>query len=236
MIVTFNGTASTSASFGIKSVMRVSRPVSPGHEAYLLSITGRDGAFYLGKDRHPLYIPIRFVFQGTTEQDLATKIRAVAAWLDTEDVATLSLSDDTTVQYSAICLDRIDPDQVVLLGFVDVTFLVPSSYRDAPATKTASPNAGTARTPVKITVTMTANSATLKVSLSATEYVLITTALVIGNVVVIDTNLHTVTLNGVDIRKYVSFGSTYFTLPVGAFTLTPLPASTVAIVYRERFK
>lgn len=236
MITTFNGTASNNAAFGIESVMRVGRPISPGHRPRLLPTTGRAGTFFLGKDRDPLYLPIRFVFKGTTMQDKRTKSRAIAAWLDTPDVATLSFSDDPDIQYSAICVDRIDIEEVTVLGFADVTFFVPSSYAEAPATKTASPNAGTVETPVQITVTMTANSPTLKVSLSVSEYVLITTALVIGDVVVIDTNLHTVTLNGDDARQYVSFNSTYFALPVGAFTLTPLPASTVAIVFRERWK
>lgn len=98
---------------------------------------------------------------------------------------------------------------------------------------------GTMKTPVQITATMVSNSASLKITLEETgEYILLTTALVIGDVVVIDTNKHTVTLNGVDAREYVSFNSTYFSLPPDAvFTLIPTPAdTTITTVFRERYK
>ena len=97
-------------------------------------------------------------------------------------------------------------------------------------------NDGTRPCPVRITATMTEAAPSLKVSLLPSEFILLTRALNIGNVVIIDTNARTITVNGADARADVSFTSTWFALPIGAFTLTAVPASTVlSITYRVRW-
>lgn len=234
--MTFNGTASTTASFGINSIQRISRPLYPGSRARTQTITGRDGVYFHSKDRQEIYISVRFLISSTSLANKRTAIRAIAAWLDVDEPKVLTFDDESTKRYYAIPIDEINVDEVVYLGFADMTFLVPAGYAESTTTKTASPNAGTLKTPVEITATMVADSASLKID-CGDEHILLTTALVIGDEIIIDTNTRYVTLNGVDVRGYVSFGSDYFKLPVGAFTVTPTPASTtLAIVYRERFK
>lgn len=98
-------------------------------------------------------------------------------------------------------------------------------------------NDGTRPCPVRITATMTEAVSELKITLAETgEFILLTRALNIGNVVIIDTNARTITVNGADARADVSFTSTWFALPSGAFTVTADPASTgIFILYRERW-
>ena len=234
--MTFNGTPSTDASFGIKVLQKVSRPISSGSRVRTEEITGGDGVYFHGKDRKELYIPVKFYMSATSMANKRTAIRAIAAWLEVDEPAILIFDDEPLKRYYAIPIDTIDIDEVVYQGYGTVRFLVPSGYAESTSTKTASPNSGTLETPVAITATMVTASATLKID-CGDEHILITTPLVVADEIIIDTNTRYVTLNGADIREYVSFGSDYFKLPVGVFTLTPTPANTtVAVVFRERWK
>lgn len=238
IIMTFNSTASTDASFDIDSIQIVSRPIYTGAYARTQRITGRDGVYYHGKDRKEFPIRVRFLISSTSMANRRAAAREIADWLDVDEPKALTFDDESTKRYYAIPIDPIIPEEVVYLGFADMTFLVPDGYAESTSTKTASPNAGTLPTPVEITATIVAaTAASQKIELGTGEYILVTTPLVAADEIIIDTNLYTCTLNGADAREYVSFGSEYFKLPVGAFTLTPTPATTtLAIEYRERFK
>ena len=238
MIMTFNGTASTDVSLDIGSIMKVARPIYPGARARTQAITGRDGVFFHGKDRREKYIPVRFHFASASMSARRTAVRNLSDWLDVDEPAELIFNDEPAVRYHAIPVNEIVPDEVVFLGWAEVNFLVPSGYAESTTTKTASPNEGTLETPVEITATMQGASNDLRITLGS-EHILITpdVAFALNDEIIIDTNIHYVTINGSDAREYVSFASTYFKLPVGAFTLTPDPVgTTVEILYRERFK
>ena len=140
----------------------------------------------------------------------------------------------------------LDADFTGLTGATDPALSAVSIYGLAfPAE-----NSGTLKTPVLITATMAAVSATLKVTLDETgEFILLTPEagdLQIGDIVIIDTNLRTCTINGIDAREDISFTSTWFMLPAGGlvagvmtpaqFTISALPISTdLEITFRERF-
>ena len=236
-MITFNGVAWNTFP-DIRSIMRVSRPVSPGARARLLEITGRPGAFYFGKDRRPVPVSFRIALDSSSIADRRSTIRDIADWLETEEPEVLTLSDEPGLRYYAVLIDPIDTDEFATVGFADVSLLVPAGYAESTTTKTASPNLGTLPCPVEITATMQEISNTLRVELGD-EYILITpdVAFAVSDEVIIDTNTHYVTINGDDAREYVSFASTYFKLPSGAFSIDADPASTtVATVFRERFK
>ena len=331
-MITFNSIASTTSALDIISVMRVYRPISPGHQARIMDITGMDGVIYQAKDRRPLYITCRIALRSASYTAKRAAAREIAAWLDTDELAPLVFDDESDKRYMAVVLDEIDVEEIALLGKFDVTFFVPSGYAESTTTKTTSPNEGTAETPCIITVTMTADDSSLKITLDETgEFILLnhdlyeekaeTQTLYLGgatggtftigkpgdtatldhdvsaatleaalegiygagnvtvtagtdflievvvavgesdleasftnltgatdptltidqaysvaDTVVIDTNLRTVTVNTVDARADVSYLSDFFKLPVGTFTLTPDPASTVEVEYRERWK
>ncbi len=238
---TFNSISSTLAAHKITSVMRADRPLSPGQEAKLLRILGRDGAYFLRKDRNVKSIPVLVVVQGATIQERQAAIRAISAWVDTDEAAALIFYDEPNLRdmcHGAV--DAVIPDNVSpTTAYVMLNFTNYDSYSESTSTSTASPNNGTMKTPVKITATMVEDASSLKIIASETgEYILLTTTLVIGDEIIIDTNTRTVTLNGADARGYVSFGSTKgLKLPVGAFSFTAVPASTTtAAVFRERWK
>lgn len=234
---TFNGTASTHASFDIGNIVKLVRPIYPGSRVRMQPITGRMGVYFHGKDRKELYIPVRFYFASSSMANKRTAIRAISDWLDVDEPKVLTFSDEPLRRYYAIPINEIVPDEALYLGYVNMTFLVPAGYAESTTTKTASPNAGTLETPVQITATMAAAASELIIALSATEYLQLTMGLLIADVVIFNTETRTCTVNGTDSRRYLNIGSTWFTLPVGAFALTPTPVgTTVAIVYRERFK
>ncbi len=237
IIMTFNGTASTDASFDIASIMKVARPIYPGGRERTQAITGREGLYFHSKDRREIYIPVKIHFDSVSMAARRTAVRAIADWLDVDEPAVLTFDDEAGVRYYAIPVNEIVPEEVVYLGWAEITFMVPTGYAESTTTKTASPNLGTLPTPVEITATINeATAASLRLSING-EHILITTPLVATDEIIIDTNTRYVTLNGDDAREHVSFASDYFKLPVGAFAIDVEPVSTtVAIVFRERFK
>lgn len=83
-------------------------------------------------------------------------------------------------------------------------------------------NAGTCTTPVEITITATgATSTSLTITNSTrSESMVISTALANADVLVIDTRNHSVKLNGVERRDYLSSTSSWIYLNPGANTIT----------------
>ena len=247
--ITYNGKVSTAADLGIKSVQKITRQAYPGAQMRGLSIPGLAGIRYLGKDRNSSTQAFRLWMTGDTYPQKREYIRKIVAWLDIDDEASLVFSDEPDKRYMAVLISEINPEEMALDGFLDVAFLVPSSYAEAVTPKTVSvypaTNAGTAPAPCKITATVTAvgGVASLRINLLSAgqatgEFVLLSRALSQNNVVVIDTQKRIVTVNGVDARVDVGVTSKYFKLPPGQFSFTTAPSSGISIQteYRELWK
>ncbi len=256
--IEFNGQSSTDAKFDIESIMRVGRRLSIGHNARLFSITERDGMLFQGKDRRPYRISFRIMIKSDSYEAKRAAAREISAWLDIDDLAPLIASDEPDKQYQAVTVDEIPLEEIALLGFFDVTFLVPSSYAEAVSTKNTSRNStneGTAKCPCIITVTVeigadfflgetfvvpfTGESFTdgLKLTLGD-EYLLLLGTFVEDDVIVFDTQKRLVTVNDVDSRAYLYLTSTWFKLPPGDFEIISEPSDNLIInvEFREVWK
>src|SRR5690554_385840 len=234
-LVTFGGRTSDDPDFGIELVTVIQRPLLTDTKDKTISVTGMDGVWDLGADRGPANILVIFYFQGGTMEQLRAYTRNLAAWLSPKTVKPLIFADEPDKQYFARRTSEIPVEQVLTLGHVEVNFFCPDPHAHAITTKTASPNAGTAPTPVKITATMTANTDHLQVDLGD-QHIRLETALTTGDEILIDTNQGWVALNGLDARDKLTYDSELrqFLLPVGEFTLSADNA-TLSYVYRERW-
>ena len=234
-MITFNSVAYSSFS-EIHSIMRISRPLAPDMVARVAEIAGRDGVYFFSKNRQPLVLSFRIATLSASASARRTLARQLSAWLDTDQPAALVVSDETDKRYQAILLDSVPFEEVARVGFADVSFFVPSGYAEAVSLKTASPNAGTMPAPVTITATLGGSASALQITLGS-EYLRLETTLVSTDVVIFNTETGLVTLNGADARRYVTYASTFFKLPVGAFSLTVDPVGTPLVLsFRERWK
>jgi hypothetical protein len=95
-------------------------------------------------------------------------------------------------------------------------------------------NAGTYPTPVEITITATgATSTSLAITNSTrTETIYVTTALSAGQVLVIDTRLHSVKLNGTERRDYLGNTSKWMQLSAGNNVIALANNSNCSIVIK----
>jgi hypothetical protein len=126
-------------------------------------------------------------------------------------------------------------DFALLTGSTDPLLTITQEYVEVPLTGT---NNGTKPCDCIISLDVLADSTGgIKITLQETsEYVDLDTALVIGDVVTWDTSTRYITINDVDAREYVDFDSTWFKLPVGAFTINADPVDVqIQVTFRQRW-
>lgn len=238
---TFNGKHVTDSSLGVTHYIRTIFPLLPGTRDNALEIAGLDGALDFGRELQPRNIRAQFLIRRDTPAELFQYARAVAAWLNVREPKQFIYDHEPDKFYlvrpqGGVSLDRI----LATGGLCDVTFIAHDPYAYAVNTKNATEfpavNSGTEPCPALITATM-AEAGPLKIALSIDEYIELGRELEPGDVVHIDTAHRTIRVNGADARDSVTFRSTPgLLLPVGAFTLTADPASTIiSAEYRERW-
>ena len=134
-MITFNGVSST-AYADIIAVQRINRPLYPGARPQTMQIPGRDGVYYFGKDAREQDISFKLTLKSTSAAARRSAIRQVAGWLDTDDVAILTVTDEPDLRYYAVLADPINIDEFADLGITDIRFLVPDgcAYSDTAST------------------------------------------------------------------------------------------------------
>ncbi|PKM78542.1 MAG: hypothetical protein CVU90_02045 [Firmicutes bacterium HGW-Firmicutes-15] len=118
----FNNKSSTDVDLGIVSITRVDIELLPETKDMLLSIPGRNGAYDFGSTYEPRKITVTFM----VKQKLQSYVTAIAAWLSTTTVKTLSFSDNPSKVYMARPTGAVIPTSMGSLLIYDVTFIVPS--------------------------------------------------------------------------------------------------------------
>ena len=149
----------------------------------------------------------------------------------------VTVADDTdyTITFS---LDTGDSDLVAdftsLTGASSASLTIIQNYVKSPLEGT---NNGTLPCHAEIITTMETGSTSLKVTLSETsEYIELDYTLIATDEVKWNTQTRTITVNNVDVHDSITFDSTWFKLPVGAFTITALPSEvTLQATFRQRW-
>ena len=227
---TFNGKHSNE--FGLH-VQSINRQVLPAYSDIYIPVPGRAGNLFFPGDVQDKQIILECSWKSSCATDFRKNARNIAAWLGVEERKDLIFDDEPQKAYKAKLYMPVDVEQAKRVGRVYLYFQC-EPYAYSTTTKTASPNAGTAPTPVKITATMTAATDHLQIDLGD-QHIRLETALTIGDEIIIDTAQGWVSLNGLDARQYVTYDSDlYLLLPVGCFEITAENAD-LAIVFRERW-
>ena len=137
-MITFNGVSST-AYGDILSVTRVARSLYPGSNTRTLRVSARDGVHYFGRDIRDQTISFRLVLKSTSASARRATIRDIVDWLDTDDVATLTVTDEPTLRYEAVLVEAVDVDEFADLGLTEISFLIPDGCAYSDVSSTAVP-------------------------------------------------------------------------------------------------
>lgn len=233
----FDGTHSDD--FGIVVVYERRRDVLPDTRDRLLAVPGRVGVYDLGRDLQERIITVRFLVRGDSLTDLRSKARNIADWLNVTEVKALIFDDEPDKRYMARPINIVSAKQMELFLDVQVSFLCPSPYAEATSTTTtgaSGTNDGTIETPAVITCTMQSDSSSGLTLTLGDESIILETGLLAGDEIIINTENRSLTVNGVDSRRFLNVSSIWFKLPVGDFTITVDPAdTTVSVEFRERW-
>jgi len=246
MVITFNDQQSDNINFGIQKIMRVQRPIHSSAISRSIRTPGRRGEWYAGHDRQGTTIPVQFYFKAASFAQKRQFIRNIAAWLETPDgeLKYLLFSDEPGVRYRAMQVSEIRADEIAYKGFFEAVFWVPDGYAEAVnETIIALDNGdyeGTVPTGCVITLTAAAGHGLKVTYKQISQYVELDLnslgdSFAGGETVIINTETHYVTIDGVDARKYVTVESDYFELRPGEFLLTVEGGSIDEIKFREKF-
>ena len=237
--ITFNDKLSTDPLLGIGAVQQIRRSILPDTDEKTISIVGKDGVYDIGSDRKEGYINLRFWLTADDFEDRIMYADRIAAWLTTDEVKPLIISDQPTKRYMARISGSVSIDGAGTDGHIDAVFVIPSSFKEGESesaiTESFGTNSGTAPTPCVITLSANAG-ASIKVTSDQTgEFVEITDTFTGGEEIVIDTETHYATIDDVDSRSKVIVSSTYFDLLPGNWSLTMTGCTITSVVYRERY-
>ena len=151
-------------------------------------------------------------------------------------IPTVTADTDFTIEFPLSAGDSdLVADFTLLTGATDPTLTVTQEYMINPLDGT---NSGTKPCDCIVTCDMTADSTGgLRITLVETsEYLDLDRSLSNGDEVIFNTQTRMVTVNSSDARGDIDFDSTWFRLPVGAWTiLSDTTNASMEVTYRQRW-
>lgn len=127
-LVSFFFNNQSSSTFPWLVVNKITSSILPPQEQRLITVPGRDGAYHAGKVRGVRKETIIITILGDSQEDLASKKRILAEWLDTDEPQTFYYSYEPDKQYQAILDEETDMEKVVTDGQITLNFLIPDPY------------------------------------------------------------------------------------------------------------
>ncbi len=239
---TFNGIPSDSFSVSVKDVKQ---PILPTYSLNLTTAPNKNGAFLSRTKRlEPKEIEVSIVVRATSQSDLRTKIRSIAAWLYTDDVKPLVFSDEPDKTYQAIISGDTNIDEILNIGEGTLKFICPDPFAYGQAKTLSLPGStpqfnygGSVETYPIFTVNITGSILEWKVTNSKGEFTKVTDSFKAGDVVVVNTHTGKVTLNGATRMNILDLDSDFFALKPGKNVLQISPAEycNVSISFIEKW-
>ena len=219
------------------------RQLLPETNDSYVQVPGRQGSILFPRELADRRIDIDCAFVEPSLADIRTKVHNIAAWLHTNDRATLSFDDETGKTYKAKLASAVDFDHIGRLGQFSLTFVCePLAYGTEATTNFANDsvtvaNAGTYSAPAIIEATFTGAASEFKVTLG-TEYIRVVHDFVLNDTLKIDTGTGAILLNGSRAMDKLDWqNSIFFELAVGNNTLsiTPTGKCTATIKHTPRW-
>lgn len=137
MSVVFTFNSVTSTTMGL-TVLDVQKPVIPPQKKKSVDVSGRSGVTQMSKKFIQNEIVVKCLLKGTSYADLITKLKALAAYLYSDDDETLSFDDETDRAYLAQHIDTVIGNRTYMYAFLDLVFTCndPFAYAVAPTPDT----------------------------------------------------------------------------------------------------
>ena len=115
-----------SSTMGVYSVTDVRRDILPPINSRLLTVPGRGGAYYQGHDLGVREIEVDIVLRGTSQENLRSIVRALAAWLRPDsEPKDLIFDDEPSLTWKAVLSNETDLQEIAHNGFGTLTFVCP---------------------------------------------------------------------------------------------------------------
>ena len=219
------------------------RQLLPEPNDSYVQVPGRQGSILFPRELADRRIELDCVFVGSSLADIRAKARDIAAWLHTDDRASLSFDDEPGRYYMAKLASAVDFEHLALMGQFSLSFACePLAYGSEVITNFTGDsatvnNAGTVATEPYFKTTFTSPASEWKITLG-TDYCRVVHAFKIGDVLEIDFATGAVLLNGNRAMDKLDWqNSEFFPLPPGENTLTITPAGvcTATIRFRPRW-
>ncbi len=164
----FNGIAASTYSIIAKSA---NRPLLPALRSRELVIPGKDGSYNFGGSKYEnRFVEVDIKFIGTSYTELRSRIRSIASWLSsTGDYQELIFDDEPDKYYKAKLYSEVGLQNFFRVGEATLLFQCePFAYAVTASSQTVNitqddqefivNNAGTAETPMIITITNTGST------------------------------------------------------------------------------
>ncbi|WDL97795.1 distal tail protein Dit [Alicyclobacillus sp. ALC3] len=240
---TYNGTHSST--YGVYATSTVTG-ILPPVNSVSLNVPKRPGLWYTRTDLGPRWIQVHVSVTATSNMDLRTQIRNIAAWLSpASGLQSLSFDNEPNLTYYAVPDEGMgggagtqstDITQMVTLGNGKVIFMCadPFAYDTQQsatfASDSASPDVtGTYQTYPVISLTLTAAATSLKVThASSGKFMLLNSSFASGDTVTIDCTRGLVSINGSPAMTALDITSQFFALQPGANTLNITPTGVTS--------
>ena len=240
MALTFTFDGESSATHNI-TIERVLHDVLPPTRDRDIIIPGKRGRYPLDTDldQHTMTFVCRIV--ETTYDGVYTRAENIAAWLNPEKgVKELTFSARTGRTFKAKISGITPVDQMLIRGRFNVAFIIPDgvAYGTEATWNTGEPtidNAGTTKSPAIITATIATATPYFEIDIAGVTLRL-DMGLAITDVIIIDTEHRTVTVNTIDSRSKLTTYAWPEINPSTDNVVTVDPIDTVLeIKYRPRW-
>ena len=219
------------------------RQLLPEPNDRYIQVPGRQGSILFPRELADRRIELDCAFVGSSMADIRTKARDIAAWLHTDDRASLSFDDEAGKTYKGKLASAVDFDHIGRMGEFSLSFACePLAYGSETTTtftgdSATVANSGTYPAPAIIEATFTGAATEFKVTLG-TEYIRVVHDFVLNDTLKIDTGTGAVLINGTRAMDKLDWqNSRFFDLPVGESTLsiTPTGKCTASVKYTPRW-
>jgi len=233
---TYNGTHSSAYNIIMKSA---NRQLLPANADIFIEIPGRHGSHHVPGKLQDRIITLDCQYVKTTLALLRSNARSVAAWLYTNDRASLVFDDEPGKTYTGKYTGSVDLENAFAKGAFSLTFRcepfaesteVTTNFAGDAANIT---NSGTAEAEPYFLATFTASASEWKVTLG-TDYIRVVDTFTAGDTLEITTETGAVLINSARAMDKLDWqNSRFFTLPVGTASLTITPTGKCSVVMKH---
>jgi predicted phage tail component-like protein len=219
-------------------MLSVDRTVLPAPNDIYLQIPNKNGSYLFSRGSLDRIIKVDCSIFANSLPGLRSTVRQIAAWLYTRQRVQLVFDDEPDLYYMAKIEGGIGLEQITTDGMFTLIFRCePFAYGDQVIANFVNDsvtltNAGTAETEPYFQTTFTAAATEWKITLG-TDYCRLANSFLVGDVLVLDFATGAVLLNGTRAMNLLDWqNSRFFSLPVGASTLTVTPAGKSATLVK----